>query len=529
MSTEIQKTSDPATRVSYERVFISYSHEDGTEFAKELADWLEQNGFVVWLDEGLRGGDAYDATIEREIQNSAVLVAILTKDIERPDSFVRKEIQYAVDCGTPIVPVKLADVRGPILLQTHHWLSDEDSLGPKMLACLKNVHKSRSVSRKDSQSRIGGPRYAWISLFLSLATVASLSIALILKQSDGHSKSDSLAANQEDLPAQKKKMDLDPSVETFRRTRIPAIRRQDFRAERILQELPESDCRKQFQTLHQRNMEAVRKGEIVLHMEITTEIHKLLKNHLPQQRTSYKIPFADPGVSTARNVILSPPERSEATTTISDRYPFLLEDADGVGDTAGNGSVGLSSSQDVPCDSDPTGRPGLEPADLPPRLQHSPADPAMSSAVSPDTDSPAKMSVERTEGPSAKVAKPETYSLQPHPSSAIQPEYQAMSAEQLIPLLEERAMRIENTIRSRAADDPKSDQIADRFTRLHNQNLDALRRGDLASHYELSSQIHDLLRTVYHVVHRPIINPDGTATLLDVISDRYPTLDDGSN
>jgi serine/threonine protein kinase len=146
--------------VSGPLVFVSYARTDGIEFAQELANWLKSNGYVPWLDVhgGIRGGDAIDVSIEQAIKACLAVVVVLTEGSARNDTFVRKELQYATDCGATIIPVRLSeDVPPPITIATTHWLEAEEALGPVLIEVLGGVPKQRVIShspmrRNDSQN-----------------------------------------------------------------------------------------------------------------------------------------------------------------------------------------------------------------------------------------------------------------------------------------------------------------------------------------------------------------------------------------
>jgi hypothetical protein len=80
-------------------VFLSYSHEDKAAVAR-IADGLRAAGVEVWFDQSeLRGGDAWDAKIRRQIKECTLFVAIISAHTEeRPKGYFRREWKLAVDC-----------------------------------------------------------------------------------------------------------------------------------------------------------------------------------------------------------------------------------------------------------------------------------------------------------------------------------------------------------------------------------------------------------------------------------------------
>ena len=59
-------------------VFLSYASQDA-EAAKHVCDALRAAGVEVWLDQSeLRGGDAWDASIRRQIRECALFVPLIS-------------------------------------------------------------------------------------------------------------------------------------------------------------------------------------------------------------------------------------------------------------------------------------------------------------------------------------------------------------------------------------------------------------------------------------------------------------------
>jgi len=64
-------------------VFLSYASED-TEAAKRICEGLQAAGIEVWFDQSeLRGGDAWDAKIRRQIRECALFLTIISEDTQR--------------------------------------------------------------------------------------------------------------------------------------------------------------------------------------------------------------------------------------------------------------------------------------------------------------------------------------------------------------------------------------------------------------------------------------------------------------
>lgn len=79
-------------------VFLSYASQDA-EAARHIADALCGAGIEVWFDQSeLRGGDAWDRQIRKQIHDCALFVAVISAHTDaRPEGYFRREWRLAVD------------------------------------------------------------------------------------------------------------------------------------------------------------------------------------------------------------------------------------------------------------------------------------------------------------------------------------------------------------------------------------------------------------------------------------------------
>ena len=79
-------------------LFISYAREDGPA-AHRIAEALRSQGVEVWFDQDeLRGGDAWDAKIRKQIDTCALFMPIISKNTEtRSKGYFRLEWKLAVE------------------------------------------------------------------------------------------------------------------------------------------------------------------------------------------------------------------------------------------------------------------------------------------------------------------------------------------------------------------------------------------------------------------------------------------------
>ena len=111
-------------------VFISYAHRDGGELALRLQKDLTSSGFNAWLDmQRLQGGASWTADIEHAIDNSSVVLALLTAGSYVSD-ICRAEQLRSLRKGKRVIPVLAqpgADV--PLHLEARNYRDLTTSIG----------------------------------------------------------------------------------------------------------------------------------------------------------------------------------------------------------------------------------------------------------------------------------------------------------------------------------------------------------------------------------------------------------------
>jgi TIR domain len=78
-------------------VFLSYASQDA-EAAQQLCNALRAAGIEVWFDQSeLRGGDAWDASIRRQIKDCALFIPVVSAHTQsREEGYFRLEWKLAV-------------------------------------------------------------------------------------------------------------------------------------------------------------------------------------------------------------------------------------------------------------------------------------------------------------------------------------------------------------------------------------------------------------------------------------------------
>ncbi len=115
-------------------IFLSYASQDA-EAARRICDALSAFGLEVWFDRSeLRGGDAWDASIRKQIRECALFVPVISANTEmREEGYFRREWNLAVsrtldmaDDKAFLVPVVIdatldANARVPEKFRAMQW------------------------------------------------------------------------------------------------------------------------------------------------------------------------------------------------------------------------------------------------------------------------------------------------------------------------------------------------------------------------------------------------------------------------
>jgi TolB-like protein/Flp pilus assembly protein TadD len=95
----------PQTRAAQRAVFLSYASEDAPA-AQRICAALRAAGIEVWFDQSeLRGGDAWDSAIRKQIKSCALFIPIISLNAHaRTEGYFRLEWKLAVDRSHLLAP-----------------------------------------------------------------------------------------------------------------------------------------------------------------------------------------------------------------------------------------------------------------------------------------------------------------------------------------------------------------------------------------------------------------------------------------
>lgn len=114
----------PAYKGDGPYIFVSYSHRDSASVFPEL-EWLKASGINVWYDEGIEAGTEWREELAKAIESARLLIYFVTSDSVNSEN-CRKEVNFAVDEGIPIIAIHLAPVDLPSGLKL--TLSDRQAI-----------------------------------------------------------------------------------------------------------------------------------------------------------------------------------------------------------------------------------------------------------------------------------------------------------------------------------------------------------------------------------------------------------------
>jgi tetratricopeptide (TPR) repeat protein len=180
-------------------VFLSYASQDA-EAAKRICDALRAAGLEVWFDQSeLRGGDAWDQKIRRQIKDCALFVPVISANTNaRAEGYFRLEWKLAVDRShlmaddAPFLfPVAIDDTpdataRVPDKFREVQWTrlnvkDTPETLARRIAQLLAGEHGAEARGRSaDDRVRAGDRRrptwlrYVWATVGVVIALVYGL-------------------------------------------------------------------------------------------------------------------------------------------------------------------------------------------------------------------------------------------------------------------------------------------------------------------------------------------------------------------
>jgi nucleoside 2-deoxyribosyltransferase len=142
--------------------FISYSRKDGLRYAERLERELSAAGFATWRDKrDLDPDQDFTAALEHAIEQSDRVLCCVTPDIKRDNSFVRREIGYALAVHKPIVPLVFEGTVPPVhIINLTHEDFTRTSWDKAFAALLARLGRSENAAL---QTTLGDPHHDYLN------------------------------------------------------------------------------------------------------------------------------------------------------------------------------------------------------------------------------------------------------------------------------------------------------------------------------------------------------------------------------
>lgn len=158
--------------MSAHAIFLSYSSDDA-DAARRICEALRATGIEVWFDQSeLRGGDAWDASIRKQIKECALFVPIISANTNvRSEGYFRLEWKLAVDRSHLMaddqaffLPVVIDDIpepaaRVPDRFRERQWsrVADDMALDAFVRRVVQVVQGDARVAAKPTPSATPAP------------------------------------------------------------------------------------------------------------------------------------------------------------------------------------------------------------------------------------------------------------------------------------------------------------------------------------------------------------------------------------
>ena len=104
-------------------IYLSFSRSDGHAPVERLGRALAARGIGTWHDKRrIQPDQDTTAEIENRIANSRIVLVCLTNDTKHPDTFVKREINYAISLQKPIITLRFANIVPQLNIVTYEWI-----------------------------------------------------------------------------------------------------------------------------------------------------------------------------------------------------------------------------------------------------------------------------------------------------------------------------------------------------------------------------------------------------------------------
>ena len=164
-------------------IFVSYAHEDAHQIYPHL-EWLRQEGFRIWYDEGINPGALWrDELADRIRRCRLFLFCVTPKSVASRNC--QRELNYALDINRQVLAVHLEHTELPEGLKLRigdlqailYYETDDASFRNKLLGALRSAYADDHESQQSiaDQRPASAPQLAGRGHLISRAKKTSSS------------------------------------------------------------------------------------------------------------------------------------------------------------------------------------------------------------------------------------------------------------------------------------------------------------------------------------------------------------------
>ena len=130
-----------------QKIFLSYSRQDGSAFAQRLAVDLKKQGYDVWIDqEDIRAGMEWDTEIEKALESCDCLLFLETEKSVVSVTCL-DEVHYALEHDKKVIPLIFIDSKTPFRLNRLQHIDFMKSYDTGLTLLLKELEgKAQEVT-----------------------------------------------------------------------------------------------------------------------------------------------------------------------------------------------------------------------------------------------------------------------------------------------------------------------------------------------------------------------------------------------
>ena len=186
----------PAYKGDEPYVFVSYAHEDSEVVFPEI-QWLKDQGFNIWFDEGISPGHEWHQELADRIVQSSLFLYFITGQ-SAASEHCQREVHYAIDNGKQLLTVHLEETVLPgginlslssIQAIMRHELSDLDYRIKLLNGTSDHIKRGISVAAEPTPKVNGFSGKVTAAISIAMLLIGGLIVGLLTSRSASESDS----------------------------------------------------------------------------------------------------------------------------------------------------------------------------------------------------------------------------------------------------------------------------------------------------------------------------------------------------